>query len=87
MLLCRLSSSSCVFSCVGNSLEQVNAQSSFAVMPREAAKALAFVQLSAVSLSPHDALAVSVCHWFVPFTYQAAETELFNMCIVYFWDS
>lgn len=54
---------------------------------REAAKALTSVRLSTVSLYPHDALAVSVCHHLIPFTCQLAKMELFNVCVVYFWDS
>lgn len=62
----------CVFSCVGNSLEQVNPQSPFAMRSKAEFRALTFACLSVVSLYPHDALAVSVIR-------QLAEMELFNV--------
>lgn len=46
-----------------------------------------FAQLSAVSLYPHESLAVSVCRHLMLLTCQLAEMELFNVCIVHFWDS
>ena len=54
---------------------------------REVAKPLTSVWLSAVSLHPCGALAVSICHHLIPFACQLAEIDLFSVRIVYFWDS